>query len=512
MTRTRSLVASVVLTGFLVAPHALVVKAVPSSGQSGSSEERARLTYQKALEFLETARYDSAIEDFQRIVNSFPETTFADDALLRIAEHYFDRANNPEKAQEAVQTLLAKYATEDSAPMGQVLAGRIKMARARKIVDIDKAISDFERAETYVGTDAVPAALYYAADADSRGRRFPAALDRYRRVLTEYPRSAWTARALLGEAFCLTALGQSVRAMASLQRIRTRFRDAPEASRALGANTILHRIYIGMANQKPGYQYSERFLAESGGKIRDVFAIAIDPADRVFAGAENAGATFDTAGKPIGRLSIGPNGRGVFLDRAGRPWVAAKGAIRPAEGSGAVLIAVPRQGKPAREFDEIPAAVYSSTDEMLIVDTDGSGSIERFTPAGKYLERFTESRADRLAINGLDVVAALSREDKTVRVFDREGKLVGDIKPTGQGYKLQNPVDVAYDWLGHLYVLDRDDGSVLIFGPTLKLVGRFTLPLKAPGSFRGRARALGVDSAGRLYIYVDDAQRIQIYE
>jgi hypothetical protein len=72
-------------------------------------------------------------------------------------------------------------------------------------------------------------------------------------------------------------------------------------------------------------------------------------------------------------------------------------------------------------------------------------------------------------------------------------------------------VDLAYDRLGYLYVLDRGKGSVLVFGPRNRLITTFTLPEKAPGAFT-RARALSVDGAGRLYIFDERAKRIQVYQ
>ncbi len=68
-----------------------------------------------------------------------------------------------------------------------------------------------------------------------------------------------------------------------------------------------------------------------------------------------------------------------------------------------------------------------------------------------------------------------------------------------------------FDQLGHLYVLDRGKSSVYVFGPRNRLITTFTLAEKSPGAFT-RARAMGLDAAGRMYIFDERVKRIQVYQ
>ena len=102
-------------------------------------------------------------------------------------------------------------------------------------------------------------------------------------------------------------------------------------------------------------------------------------------------------------------------------------------------------------------------------------------------------------------VALLDRDTNTISLYDRNGK---------PGVKLarsaEKPADIAFDSMGHLYVLDR--AAVLVFAPDGKLVTTFAMPdTKAPGGFRD-ASAFALDDAGRLYVYDERAERIQIYQ
>jgi hypothetical protein len=139
-------------------------------------------------------------------------------------------------------------------------------------------------------------------------------------------------------------------------------------------------------------------------------------------------------------------------------------------------------------------------------------TVIRYGPDGRYLGPFVPAiNTERLAVNVLDDVAMIDKDAKAINILDRDGKPLSRILAKGPNYQLDEPVDLAYDRLGYLYVLDRGKASVLVFGPRNRLITNFTIAEKAPGAFT-RARALGVDGAGRLYIFDDRAKRIQVYQ
>jgi sugar lactone lactonase YvrE len=98
-----------------------------------------------------------------------------------------------------------------------------------------------------------------------------------------------------------------------------------------------------------------------------------------------------------------------------------------------------------------------------------------------------------------------------VSLFDRSGKLVKRLVAKGQGYVFGTPTDVAFDSLGHLYVLDRGASAVYVFSAAGTLVTYITVPERAPGALR-HATALAIDSAGRLFVYDDDLERMLVYQ
>jgi hypothetical protein len=68
--------------------------------------------------------------------------------------------------------------------------------------------------------------------------------------------------------------------------------------------------------------------------------------------------------------------------------------------------------------------------------------------------------------------------------------------------------DVAFDRLGHLYVLDRT--AVFVFSPQRKLLTTFSIPEKSPGAFTN-GEALALDSAARLFVFDGRTNAVQVY-
>ncbi len=67
----------------------------------------------------------------------------------------------------------------------------------------------------------------------------------------------------------------------------------------------------------------------------------------------------------------------------------------------------------------------------------------------------------------------------------------------GPGYELDDPLDMATDWFGHLYVL-CEDSTVTIFSPSGVRLRR--IDLERDGNELRDPRAISVDAAGRLYV------------
>ncbi len=492
----------------LVVLGCLVAGPAVAQSQDPASEEFARRRYESGLAFLQEQKFSEALKDFQAVVDQYPASRVVDAALLQIASYQLDRAGDPVAAQTATETLLNKYPTSESAPMAHVLAGRIVLARGRAAADVETALASFERvSRLFPASDAVPAAMYYAGEALRMAHREEEAVFRYRQVSTDYPLSTWSARALLGEGRCLVIGGKATPAMEQLQRVRQRFPGSPEAATALAWNTILYRLYLRPSSLVP-YTFTGKTLGTPTARLRDVVALGIGARDQLLVVTKNGVTPYKPDGT-AGPVIPAASPQAVCVDRKGRTLIAGRGAVE-VPGESPVPLAIPRPDGKLRTLEDIPAIAATSFGELLVADK-GARAVVRFGEQGKLVGPFATTDAARLAVNASDDLAALDRDGRAVFIYDHDGRSLSRLSDRGTGWQFENLVDVAFDPLGHLYVLDRGRGAVFVFGPKNALIASFAPPEKAPGAFR-RAAAMAVDTAGRLYIYDDRDEQVLIFK
>jgi outer membrane protein assembly factor BamD (BamD/ComL family) len=469
-------------------------------------EDQARRQLESGREFYRAGRFVEAIKDFQTVAEGYPTSTVADDALLAVADYQLEIARDPISARSTADTLIKKYATGDSAPMGYVIIGRATLEIDQTAAGLDSALASFDRVpRLFPKSDAVAPALYYGAEVDWRADRTASALDRLQRVALEFPRSVWAARSGLLESRLLVGAGQPKEALRALQRVRRRFPSSDEAEVAREWNTILYRVYL-RASPGPAFTASGRTITGPAGRLRDVEALSLAPDGKLGVATRAGILVLDQKGA-IARQAPSAEPRQLQFDRQNRLTIVQRSVVlRETErGTQRVALTAATSGGP-RLLQDISAGALLSNGDLVVADRD-LRSAYRFNPSGQHVAVFAPGRINRLALSVNDRLAVLDGDTRGIVIADRTGKVLTRIPPRGAGYELSAPVDLAFDVFEHLYVLERS--HVLIFGADGKLVATFT-PEPASG-FRGGA-ALAIDPAGRLYIYDEATGRVVIYQ
>lgn len=479
-----------------------------SAGAQQNNEEFARRQYDSGMSFLQTQRYAEALKDLQAVVDSFATTSVADNALVQIAQYQLEVARDLDAAQAAVDKLLKDYPDTDSAPMAHVVSGRIAFTKGRAAADIDAALASFERVpRLFPGNEAVAAAGFFAGETLRSVRRDADALDRYRRVTMAYPRSIWAARASLSAGYCLVQQDKPAQALQEFQRARQLFPGTAAATEGLNLNTITYRLYVrGQGGQS--YSFSGKAIGPEKSELRDATGIAFDAAGQLMLG-HKGGVTIFKADGSVAQSFTAVETTAFFLDEQARIVIARDGSLITARAD-AITFSGPGGDGQLRPVDEIPAAFANDRGERIIANPKGRNVI-RSLPNGRFVSIFSTGQVTRMARNWLGDVALLDTSSKSVAIVDRDGKAVSKLAAKGTGYELDDPVDVAFDQLGHLYILDKGRASILVFGPKNKLVSTIAIPNNSPGALN-RAAALGIDAAGRLYVFDDRSRRIQVYQ
>lgn len=518
----------------LPAAAALLGGAAPAAAyQAGQPadpqlERAAERRFRSAEQFARGGRHAQALRDYEAILDAMPDSRLADDAALRIARHRFEVEGDPVAAEAMVARLLREFPAGDALPGGHLLLGRIA-AKSTPPRPAD-ALAEFERALTAAGR------------ADSPWS-FPALLG-IARVSRDLMEDRAAAAALLA------ALHETEGALATAaERFAARFLLARTLARLGEADAALHEAASLRADllraereaapgPEPIGEFDPRRLAEqasdlatlvvryrrSGGPVWR-FAGAVRPPQRLdeprrvriadgllhvldrdtdelqtfsptgdFRGALGVDAPWDLTFAGVSGAAGGVAGGGSPLPviAAGESLVVGGNVLRlrlPGGGGGEPLRRI-------RAVAAIPKGFW--------VWDDREKAVLRFARSGLFLGRVPHPRLDevrRIERHPAGHLVVLE-ERQGVLAFDEVGERVFH-RPAGRG--LGEPVDLGFDDLGNLYVLDRE-------GPTLAVHDRSFDPVVTlrGGEWSGNAVrrpvSLAVAPDGGLFV-LDEATR-----
>jgi outer membrane protein assembly factor BamD (BamD/ComL family) len=501
--------------------------AVLAAGQAQNSDEVvARRQLESGRTFAQQGKYNEALKDFRAVADTHSATSVADNALLEIARYYLDVVGDTKEAAAAVDAILKKYPTSDSAPDAHLMVGRLALARGRGPADLDTALASFDRVlALFPASDAVPRALVLAGQTLWHAGRYDDALANFGRVQVEYSTHESAADAYVAAGRVLVSQGDPILAMEEMQQARNRWPASAAAARALDRISLLHRLY-SKGKGTPLYTASAETVGPP--RLENVFSLLLTPRGALYyANEESVGVAAPATATPP---PAARRPRVLTMDATGQVFVIEEFDLRGVTGPPIRLLR-PRQGEDPEPLKNIRDAVQLSTGEWLIADEDTRG-IHKFSPSGDYGGLWGQAKLSGLALNAVDEVAGIDRDQKVIVTFDRTGKPIDRLPFRGGGYQFENVEDVAFDEFGHLYVLDREavgiftphppgkDGVTAPAAPAdprtppsrYRLVSVFSeLATKVPTAFR-RATAIAVDPTGALYLYdADRAKRIKVY-
>ena len=496
-----------------------------------AGEEVARRQLESGRAFAKQGNYTEALKDFRAVADTHPNSSVADNALLEIARYYIDVAGDTKEAAAAVDAIVKKYATSDSAPDAYLLAGRLALARSHQSADLDSALANFERVfRLFPSSGAVPRSLTLVGETMWYARRYDDARANLSRTIAEFPTDATAAEAYLTLGKVLLALGEPVLAMEEMQQVRNRWPNTPAAATALARTSTLHRLYI-RAKGGPAWALSADTIGPV--KLQNVVGLAWSGKDALFSAAETGLSVLTSGATERPQAVVRP--RGITVDLAGQVVAFDAGALRPPTGA-PLTLAVPQSGGTPKALSNLQAATQVSNGDWLVADSNDR-VLQRFSSTGTHVGTFGAGRITRLASTETDLVAGLDKDAKSVVVFDGAGTLTARIPLKTPGYDLEEAEDLTFDAFGHLYVLSRT--SIAVFSPypaapvatataapaaapasagapaaaragAYRLLTVFAPPQNDPAGFR-RATSFVVDPSGTIYLYDDRAERVMVY-
>jgi len=463
-------------------------------------DDQARRLLEDGRNDIANGRARQGLDALQTIVTGFPNSQYADDALLDIGRYAEDVEKNLVKAREVYDQIAKKYPQSDAAPGAYLQMGRIAFATAASQGAYDEALANFQRViRLYPDSGFVPNALVASAAVFRRAGRYDAAIDAARRAVLDHPTSDIAPEAQFELALSLAMAGDVQAGIEEFQRVRSIWPQSPAAARALNATTALFRLYGG---DRPVFLKDPGFSFAAGDVLKDVRGLVVTPlgATWIASNKTKSAVAYDANFKMASSVSA-EDPQTLSLSPQGEVIFASKLAVKV--GGGVFSFSIPTEKPGEMEaIDRIGAAAILVSGDTLVSDLKRK-RVLRFK--GSAFSSIFPDRGEREVIKMLTTprgeVIMLRKDDKSLEILDDAGRLVLKIGPRGPGFEWKKPLDVAIDAFSNLYVADEDQG-IFVFSPKGQLMTTF-----GAGDVK-KSRAIAIDLTGAALVYDDRTETI----
>jgi TolA-binding protein len=466
-------------------------------------DDQARRLLEDGRQYRAQGKQKQALDNFNTIVTSFPDTDSVDDALLEIGQYRLEVDGDVEKARVAFEQVTKGFPQSDGAPGAYYWLGRLTLNRATTPAELDDALAQFTRVQRlYPRSGWVPQALYASGLVQRKAGRFADAIEIERRVTLEYPHSDAAAAAQFEIGHCYALLGEPRMAMEEFQQVRNRFPDSTWSLSALDRTTALYRLY---GSGRPAFAADATYSAGTGEMMKDVTALLMSADRSLWLASGKVKSVFHLSkeGKVITSVAA-DDPRSLTLSPKGDIVVAARTAVR----MGARDIksfAIPSD-KPGilESLEKIPAALILPGGTMLVSD-EKKKRVYRYDDQFRYQGTFPDNKdrqVTRMLLDGEGTIVFLDDDEKAVRFYDTTGKLLRTVGGKSAGFELKRPTDIAVDPFRNLYI--ADEAAIHIVNAQGQLLTTLVGELKKP-------QALTLEPSGDILVYDDKAQKVLRY-
>lgn len=481
----------------LVATLLFSTTALLSAGaaRGATDEPAARRLLGEAQRLERTGDVDGALREYRLLVDRFPEDPTAETALYSIAAALYGRGDVVPARQTADELIAAKPRSPWAAA-AYVLEGRMLAERPGGPGDLESARAMLRRVPLLFGPESYPQLAWRAearvlgGEISLRLGEYPQAAGDFLEAIEDEPPSPWTARAQLGLATVFLADGDWTAAAGELQRaVDAGGTEAALARQRLGA---IHRLLVRPAAGQAVWQKA-RLLPVPGVELRKPSGVAAAADGSIVVGDRGADMVYRLA--PDGSLADR-----FDLTEPGRPWWQEDGVYLPSgdavsrlEDRSAQSFVAPR-GKKLEPVKDLEAGARGTLGQWYLLDRQ-SKRVLVFVPTGRYLATLAEGEPVDLAQDARGRIYVLDRKRGEVTRFSADGTSEGVVVRSDG----RRPEAVEVDELGDVYVLDRDAGRISVYDAGGQLLA--TLGPQLPGGLELKNPVdLAVDGAGRVVV------------
>ncbi len=467
--------------------------------------DSAERSFLHAEGILREGKTQEARDAFQRVVQSYPESSLADDALYRLATMDFHPAGLDEltsghvrgavEAFPLLENIRSDYGESDRAADARYLQGLAHLVPGSKDYDLDRAFAAFrEVVDVHPDSAVVPGALRATAVVELRAGHPGRALLYLERLLLQHPSHPEALRGRLDAADAYLRLALVREALVRLAPLQAA--SGPEAEAALDLGTLLLSLDIAKPSGVRAPRGVPDFPAETS--LRSATSMAVDGQGRLHVLTDN--------GKKILRLNDAgdfeedravQNARVLFREAGGAiGWASAdtlylsSGTVNPHRPSG-------NSTKPVNDMIQVAVGADGT---FFVLEGRGT-EVLWLNGEGRFRKLVAEpGKAVDLALDRRGWVYILDAKTREVLVREPDGRDRGKMQLSEDPVRVQMPRALAVDDAYHVYVLDGKTKDVLILGEAGRLLARLHADPDSAQAIRD-PKAFTVSSSGALLVY-----------
>ena len=432
--------------------------------------------YESGMAFLLNKNYDQALKEFHTLVEQYPKSDKADDALLEIAKYYYD-SEDYDNALGYLDKLIDEYKTSDSVDNALLYKGLILLKRG----EIDKAYELFFKVKTgFPQSDVLDRVYYYLGEVSGLKGYYKQGLFFLSTVYMRFPESPLFAPAMKKASYFYYKIGNPEEGLKMLSIVNTEGLNDREND-LLTENLLRFYLKKKFKSRSIYYQMEKPSVLVSDKKGKLYVFSKRD--DYIYVIEKGKMRKFSTPGT-ITSMWYSPQ-FGFFYSTENRVFAKNQGTSLSFSVNGEAL-------------SYIVSIAVDYFGNYYIYDKD-KAVIGIFDSKGKFKKRIV-APADYIKIrkDGYRFVVKESRS--IVEIYNLEGKRV----KTLTGYR--KIMDLDFDNYDNVYMITDKGKTLIVLNDDFSLFQRFDLY----GTLGRKFYHLAVDGDGSVYLSDKSSQIVRL--
>jgi len=456
-----------------------------------AQDTQAENLFNNAATFMAAGKHQDALKDYQAIVDNYPNSGWADKALLEIGHFYQHVEKNVEQALVYYTRIKEEHAQSESAPTAYYFSSEIREHLANNRTELDGAGNDLVRMiGLYPDSDKEADALYLMGKINARLGNFALAQSFLQQLLLYYPQSELIPKSFLLRARIAYYSGNKELAMEILARMQGHF---PSDRSSYQASMEMGRLIERMLQDQISYSLDREFPASTPKTYRNPRLVQVTN-NGTIAVVDNNGLHFltrpgqeaprvnvnardiqDLALTPQGDLAIGLSDRIITLAEEGNAPSISVSELKSLaiddfwrfyalEDRQKDTMLYDRKGAFLRKLGVEKSGMVRCRDQEVWILGPDDDSLIRFDANIKHIG--TAASFDRVkdfCFDSLGNLYVIYNKGNNLAVLSREGERRANLDFKNGSFPLRQAASVAVDRSGSIYVVDSRGGAVYRF-------------------------------------------------